>query len=183
MEAAKCASTVELGVVNSLLDLEEFEVVQVSAGCGRRVRTLTLVPRVGVGVCPACGGVCDERHTCRDRQVLDLPMGGWGTELTVRLWQFRCRRCDRFFTPHFGALAEGAHATERLLERLGELVAHSDVDAAARFFGIAPKTAEAWYYQHRQRKQREPQAGLQPIQSLGIDELSLKKDAGSTLAS
>ena len=181
MEAAECASTTtELGVINSLLDLEEFELVQVSADRARRVRTLTLVPRVSVGLCPHCHGVCDERHACRERSVRDLPMGGWGTELTVRLWQFRCRACDRFFTPPFAALAEGAHATERLLERLGELIAHSDVTAAARFFGIAEKTAEAWYYQHRERKQREPQSGLQPIQSLGIDELSLKKDTASS---
>jgi len=42
------------------------------------------------------------------------------------------------------------------------------------------KTAEAWYYQHRQRKQMEPKtAGLKPIESIGIDELSLKKDTGN----
>jgi transposase len=182
MEAAECASkTAELGVINTLLDLEEFEVVQVSADRKSRVRTLTLVPRMGVGVCPHCHGVCDERHVCRDRDVLDLPMGGWRTELTVRLCQFRCRVCDRFFTPRYAALAEGSHATERLLERLGELIVHSDVAAAAKFFGIPEKTAERWYYEHRQRKQHddEPKVGLQPIRSLGIDELSLKKDTGN----
>jgi len=179
MEAAQCASsTAELGVINTLLDLEEFEVVHVSADRGKRVRTLTLVPRMAIGVCPHCHGACDEQHVCRDRVVRDLPMGGWQTELTVRLWQFRCRACDRFFTPRYAALAEGAHATERLLERLGELIVHSDVAAAATFFGIPEKTAEGWYYEHRQRKQREPQVGLQQVKSMGIDELSLKKDTG-----
>jgi transposase len=185
MEAAQCASlTAELGVINTLLDLEEFEVVQVNAGRGKRVRTLTLVPRMGIGVCPHCHGACDERHMCRDRNVRDLPMGGWQTELVVRLWQFHCRACDRFFTPRYAALAEGAHATERLLERLGELIVHSDVAAAATFFGIPEKTAEAWYYQHRQRKEHddEPRTGLKPIESMGIDELSLKKDTNSSAA-
>jgi transposase len=187
MEAARCESTAaELGVLSTLLDLEEFEVVDASVDRGTRLRTLTLVPRVGVAVCPHCRGVCDEQHVCRDRTVLDLPMGGWRTELTVRLWQFRCRRCDRFFTPPFAALAEGAHATERLLERLGELIAHSDVGAAAQFFGIAEKTAEAWYYAHRQRKQHtqsHPPLQQQPVRSLGIDELSLKKDTDSSVVS
>ena len=45
-------------------------------------------------------------------------MGGQRVELVVRLSQFRCGVCDKFFTPHFAALAEGAHATERVLDVL-----------------------------------------------------------------
>jgi hypothetical protein len=66
---------------------------------------------------------------------------------------------------------------------VAELIARSDVCAAARFFGVAEKTAEGWYYQHRKRKQEQPQPELEPIRSLGIDELSLKKDTGNFAAS
>jgi hypothetical protein len=107
-------------------------------------------------------------------------MGGRRVELVVRLSQFYCFACDRFFTPYFAALAEGAHATERLLERLAELASHSDVATAARFFGIPEKTAEGWYYQYLERQRRAPARHLQPVRSLGIDELSLKKDTGSS---
>ena len=182
MEAA-FVGPAELALMSSLLDLDEFEVVEGVQDRGRRLRSFTLVPRSAAGVCPHCRGVCDERHACRDRVVTDLPMSGWRTELTLRLWQFRCRACDRFFTPGFEALAEGAHATERLLERLAELVDQSDVCSAARFFGLAEKTAEQWYYGHVQRKQSQPRPQLQPIRSLGIDELSLKKDTASSVAS
>ncbi len=111
-------------------------------------------------------------------------MGGCRTELVVRLCQFRCAACDKFFTPRFADLAEGAHATERLMERLAELASHGDVATAARFFGIAEKTAEGWYYDYLQRKrtERESSSSLQPVQSLGIDEISLKKDIGSSAA-
>jgi hypothetical protein len=117
-------------------------------------------------------------------------MGGCRTELVVRLWQFRCPACDKFFTPRFAALAEGAHATERLLKRLAELASHGDLTTAARFFGLAEKTAEGWYYeylQRRQRQQRESSSSsssscFQPVQSLGIDEFSLKKDSGNSVA-
>lgn len=178
MDAATNES--ELAVMSSLLDLDEFEVVESGRDPSKRLRTFTVAPKVIVGLCPHCHGVSDERHLCRDRTVTDLPMGGWGTELVVRLWQFRCRRCDRFFTPGFSALAEGAHATERLLERLAELIDRSDVSSAARFFGLSEKTTEGWYYEHVKRKQREPRPQLQPVRSLGIDELSLKKDTGSS---
>jgi transposase len=174
----------ELDVMTSLLELEEFEVIEAVRDRGRKLRRLTLVPKATAGLCPHCSGVTDERHVCHDRTVTDLPMGGCGTELVVRMWQFRCRACDKFFTPRFAALAEGAHATERLLDRLAELAGHGDLCTAARFFGIPEKTAEDWYYSHLKHRQKARESGsdLQPVRSLGIDELSLKKDTGSSAA-
>lgn len=173
---------VELATLTSLLDLQEFEVVEAALDRRNKLRRFTLAPRMMVGLCPHCQGVAEERHLCRDREIVDLPMGGCRTELVVRLWQFRCRACDKFFTPRFAALAEGAHATERLMERLVELAGHGEVSTAARFFGIAEKTAEDWYYRHLERKQNQTKsgAGLEPVRSLGIDELSLKKDTGNS---
>lgn len=178
------ATEEELMTVRSLLDLEEFEVAEVERDRARKLRRFTLVPHAAVGICPHCGKACDERHLCYDRTVTDLPMGGCGTELVVRLWQFRCRACDKFFTPRFAALAEGAHATERLLERLAELAGHGDLSAAARFFAIPEKTAEGWYYDYLKRLElrRESGSNLRPVRSLGIDELSLKKDTGNSVA-
>jgi transposase len=187
MDAAMNASA-ELAVISSLLDLDEFEVVESAKDRVKRLGTFTLVPKITVGLCPHCQGISEERHLCRDRKVTDLPMGGWRTELVVRLWQFRCQRCDHFFTPGFAGLTQGSHATERLLERLAELVDQSDISSAARFFGLAEKTAQEWYYQHVKRKERRPPAPpappapLAPVRSLGIDELSLKKDTGNSAA-
>jgi len=173
----------ELSTLTSLLDLDEFEVVESADNRRDKVRRFTLVPKVAVGCCPHCHGATDVRHVCHDRVVTDLPMGGHRIELTVRLWQFRCRACSRFFTPRLAALAEGAHATERLLERLAALAGRSDVATAASFFGIPEKTVEGWYYAFLERKRREPDPRHQPARSLGIDELSLKKDTGSSAAS
>jgi transposase len=171
-----------LGMLTVLLDLEGFEVVGAAEDRATKARRLTVVPTTGVaGLCPHCGRATDDRHACRDREVADLPLGGWRTELVVRLWQFRCGACGRFFTPRQAALAEGAHATERLLERLAELATHADVATAARFFGVPEKTTERWYYDHLERRRAEPPPpGLQPVRSLGVDELSTKKGtAGS----
>jgi transposase len=176
---------VELAMLTSLLDLEGLEVVESTRDRDNKLRRFTLAPKLAMGLCPHCQGVTDERHMCRDRQVADLPMGGWGVELTVRLWQFRCAACDRFFTPALAALGEGAHATERLLERLADLASHGDIATAARFFGIAEKTAQDWYYDYLERKSKQGKSASavnprQPVRSLGIDELSLKKDTGNS---
>ena len=181
MDAAMNTSA-ELSVLSSLLDLDEFEVVESRKDRAKRLGTFTLVPKISVGLCPHCHGISQERHLCRDRMVMDLPMGRLRTELVVRLWQFHCPRCDHFFTPHFAALAEGSHATERLLERLAELVDQSDISSAARFFSLAEKTAQEWYYQHAKGKERPAPAPLEPVRSLGIDELSLKKGTGNSAA-
>jgi transposase len=175
---------VELATLTSLLDLEEFEVVESVLDRRNKLRRFTLVPCMAVGLCPHCHGVTEERHLCRDREIRDLPMGGCRTELVVRLWQFHCPACDTFFTPRLAALAEGAHATERLLQRLAELAGHGDLATAARFFGLAEKTAEGWYYDYLERRRKDPAATshLQPVRSLGIDELSLKKGTGNSAA-
>ena len=171
---------IELATLTSLLDLDEFEVVESTWDRREKLRRFTLVPKMAVGLCPHCQGLTDQRHVCHDRVIADLPMGGHRVELTVRLWQFHCSACDKFFTPRLAALADSAHATERLLERLAELASGSDLTTAARFFGIAEKTAEGWYYPYLERKRKEPAAHLQPVRSLGIDELSLKKSTGNS---
>jgi transposase len=142
-----------------------------------------VTPTQAAGLCPHCGTATAERHACHDREVMDLPLGGWKTQLAVRLFQFRCPQCDKFFTPRHAALAEGAHATERLLERLAQYASHSDLSSAARFLNLAEKTAEHWYYNYLERKRQEPAKDLLPVRVLGIDELSLKKDTGSSAAS
>jgi len=173
----------DLRTWTELLDLEGFEVVDVASDRAGKLRRSTVIATAVAGLCPHCRRAAGERHACHDREVMDLPLGGWTTRLVVRLFQFRCGRCDKFFTPRHPALAEGAHATERFLGRLAEYAGHGDVSTAARFAGVAEKTAERWYYDHLERRQNEPAAQeLLPIRSLGIDELSLKKGTGSSAA-
>lgn len=173
----------ELATFTLLLGLEEFEVVDATWDRREKLRRFELVPRTAIGLCPDCHAVSDHRHICHDRVVADLPMGDQRVELVVRLWQFECGSCGRFFTPRFAALAKGAHATERLLERFAELAGHGDIATAARFFKIPEKTAEGWYYSFlKRRAEHQLVPARSPVRSLGIDELSLKKDSASSPA-
>ena len=172
----------ELKTWTELVDLDGFEVVAVESDPKRKIRRLTVTSTTVVALCPHCGGATADRHECYDREVVDLPLGGWKTELTVKLFQFECKSCRKFFSPGHPALARGPHATQRFVERLAEWATHGDVSTASRILGVAEKTAEAWYYSHLQTKVAEPRKDLKPIQCLGIDELSLKKGTGSSAA-
>lgn len=169
-----------LNAVTQLLDLEEFEVVDITDDPALGVRRIVVVARVAAGVCPHCQKATDRRHQTRERIVRDLPMGRYATELVVRLWQYQCPGCGKLFTPRFTALAESAHATERFLERLAAMVRWGDIQNAAAFFGVPEKTLEPWYYDYLERHKSAVDG--QPIRSLGIDELSRKKSVDATAA-
>jgi transposase len=176
--------TAVLEAISSLVDLEGFEVVETKSDRAKKVRELMMVATMTAAPCPHCGAITADRHKCHERRVSDLPWGGWQTELLITLFQFRCGSCNKYFTPRYPGLAtEGAHATERFLERLAELSTHGDVSRAAMFLGIAEKTAEGWYYEYLRRREKAPAKNLEPIRAMGIDELSLKKDTASSVAS
>ena len=111
----------------------------------------------------------------------DLPHGTQAIVPVFRSPQFRCGRCESFFSPRCPHVADGAHATERFLERAAQLVRFSDVANAASFLGVPEKTFQRWCHDHAQRRLAgPPPAGLKPVTSLGIDELSLEKSAASS---
>lgn len=166
---------------DGVLGLPELEVMHYEFDADRRMRRMTVVPRVAAAPCPGCGRVCDRVHQTRERErIRDLPIGDRSVELRVRSFQFACDGCDRKFTPAVECLAEGAHATERFLAKLAELVRVSDIANAAAFFAIPEKTLEGWYYDYVERQQAVRQAPPSPIRTIGIDELSQKKGGGGS---
>jgi len=169
----------ELEFWTDALRLPDFEVVHVE----RDAQTLvfTVIPELAVGVCPHCQKPSSEVRQKRTRErIRDLAIGTSSVELQVRTYQFQCEFCERAFTPPCPILAEGAHATERFLARAAVLIRTGDIANAAAFFGVPEKTLEKWYYDYVDRKQQQPAGPLQPIKSMGIDELSLKKSTGSS---
>ena len=165
-----------------LLHLPGFTVAHVREDETGRRYIITMVPEHPVGVCPHCHRVSETVKQRRTREgILDLPIGSHVVELTVRVGQFECSHCDRCFTLPIDFLAEGTHATKRLLGRVAEFIRHSDVANAARFFGVAEKTLEGWYYDNVERRQSDSaRTPTGPIRRIGIDELSLKSGTDSS---
>jgi transposase len=141
----------------------------------------TVTPEERLGVCPHCHQVSDEVHQTRTREAIkDLPISNYAVDLKVRVPQFECGHCRRAFTPPVPFVAEGAHATERFLAQAAELIRTSDVANAAAFYGVPERTLDNWYYDYLQRRQQTHAPATKPIRRIGIDELSLKKNIGSS---
>jgi transposase len=174
------SGTTALRFWTDLLDLAGFVVVHHDDDAPGNRHCFTVAPRHEIGVCPQCGQPSETIKQRRNRErIWDLPIGCRTVELTVRVGQFVCERCGTCFTPPSAFLADGAHATERLLRRAAELIRSADIASAARFFAIPEKNLERWYYEYLERQQRTP-APPGPIRRIGIDELSLKSGTDSS---
>jgi transposase len=164
-----------------LLHLPGYVVAHFQEESDLRCYRVTVVPEQRIGVCPHCGKTVAAVHQTRTREgIHDLPICQNKVELKVRVCQFECPRCSCVFTPAVPFLAEGAHATERFIERAAEMIRTSDMANVAAFLGVPEQTLARWYYDYLQRRQASPNQALKSIQCVGIDELSLKKNTASS---
>jgi transposase len=174
-------ATPTLAFWTNLLRLPDYEVVYFQEETDFQQYRLTVAPQHRLGVCPHCGQVSDTIHQTRTREhIKDLSISNYLVHLNVRVLQFECLSCGQHFTPPIPFLAEGAHATERFLERAAELIRTSDVANAAAFLGVPERTLGDWYYHYLQRRPHPSGQKLKPVRRLGIDELSLKKNSSTT---
>lgn len=172
----------QLSVWTTALNLPEYEVVHYAEREG--VRHFSLVPTCVVDVCPDCSMACDRWHQKRwIHDVVDLPLGDRPVRLKVRVFQFHCEHCGRIWTPKSLLLTPGmgGKATGRFVEQAAALIERADISGVAAFYGIPRKTLERWYYQWLDRPtELSDEDDAEPIRSLGVDELSLKKNMANT---
>ena len=77
------------------------------------------------------------------------------------------------------SLAAKAAGPASILSVLAVLIL--SIPLAGTFAALASRnTLARWYYDYIERQQKAPPANLRPIESIGIDELSLKKSTGSS---
>ena len=171
----------ELEWWSGVLALDDFEVVHQAEDRASQSVQFTVIPKVAAAVCPDCGTLQRQCHQKRDRDgIRDLPIGQRSVVIRVRVFEYYCPCCEKMFTPPCPAVAPGTHATERFLERATELIRHGDIQNAAAFLKVPEKTLERWYYEFVERRQQQPRADLKPITSIGIDELSQKKNTANS---
>ena len=161
------------------LNLEGVEVGQAAVERKQRQVRLTVLPQWPVAVCPHCGQGRTQVHQSRDwAGVQDLPLADQAVELCVRVSQCWCADCQRAFTPALPAVAEGAHATERLLACAAALIRQGEVARAAACLRVPAIALERGYDAWVERQ--PPSGEVRPSTALGSDELSLKKSTGSS---
>lgn len=171
------SQTDRMDVLTGLLNLERYEVVEDGLRQADGSLVLTVVPDIEAAVCPHCGRLCEEVHQRRPRELIDLPMANRPVVLLAEVLQFSCPACRRAFTPPLPGVGEGTYATERFLQRAVELVRLGTVLGAAALLKVPEKTLERWYCDYVRRPPPRPP---RPIRTIGIDELALKKNIGSS---
>lgn len=172
--------THQLNVWTTALNLPDYEVVHYAQGDG--VRHFSLVPCWEIEVCPDCSESCQRVHQKRwVNDIVDLPLGDQPVRLKVRVLQYHCEHCGRMWTPKSRLFTPGmgGKATARFVDQAAEMIRHADIKGAAEFFGVPEKTLERWYYEWTESQADAEETG-EPIRSLGIDELSLKKSMCNT---
>ena len=162
---------------SELLCLDEFEVIEIKRSpTSSMTLILHLLPKKSIFPCPDCQHVSDHIHQTTKRRIIDLPQGIMEIDLAIAWPQMGCQQCDKYFTPSFEAIREKGTVTKRLAERLCAVIRISSVKEAAALFRIAESTAEEIYYEVAEARVGEkPKPGPEPIRSLGIDEIAVKK--------
>ncbi len=133
--------------------------------------------------CPHClrptaqvNRAADRQYT--SRQVRDLDISGRQVWLDVRVRQFFCPDCDRYFSEELGFADSGKSFTHRQEKWIFECCARQPFTAVGALLDVNAKTVERLYYQHVRAGLDLP-ARYAAVRRLGIDEISHRKGKGS----
>ena len=124
--------------------------------------------------CPLCGSVTPEVNQYVCRQVRDLDISGKQVWLHIRIPQYVCPSCQRYFSDSPNWVEPGKSYTKRQAKWIFELCAKQPFTEVGALTDMHHKTVERLYY-----RQAEVQVDIarryRQVRKLGIDELSHRK--------
>lgn len=98
--------------------------------------------------CPACGAEC-KRHSVYTRRVRDISLGG-PVVLEVRVGNYRCKACNRFFKPDLPFAGKGKRYTDRAVRKATVAVQEDKATYTGlphrldRDFAVRPSKSTGW---------------------------------------
>jgi len=130
--------------------------------------------KVESALCPVCSGPTHVVNQYDTREVQDLSISGKEVWLHLRLPQFVCPRCDRYFmaTPEW--IMPGKSYTRRQAKWIFELCAKQPFTEVAALVNLSHKTVERLYYAWAEARVNLAER-YRRVRRLGIDELSHRK--------
>ena len=124
--------------------------------------------------CPVCSGSTRIVNQYDTRKVQDLSISGKEVWLHLRLPQFVCPRCERYFMAAPEWIMPGKSYTRRQAKWIFELCAKQPFTEVAALVNLSHKTVERLYYAwaeaHLDMAER-----YRRVRRLGIDEISHRK--------
>ena len=124
--------------------------------------------------CPSCGKECSHVHQYEERKVQDLSISGKEVWLNLRVPQFYCPDCNRYFIHKLDWLVPQKSYTKRQSKWIFELCAKQPFSEVSCLVNLGVKTVERLYYSSAKEKLQLSERYTQ-VRKLGIDEISHKK--------
>ncbi len=130
--------------------------------------------QVESAICPVCSGSTRVVNQYETRKVQDLSISGKEVWLHLRLPQFVCPKCQRYFilTPEW--IMPGKSYTQRQAKWIFELCAKQPFTEVAALVNLSHKTVERLYYGWA-KDNLDIAERYSRVRRLGIDELSHRK--------
>lgn len=158
-----------------LLDYTDLQITSVVHESGKI--TLHCETTSSVSKCPQCGLTTGEIHQYDHRRVRDLDISGKEVWLELRVRQFVCRPCNRYFHEQPDWLLPGKSYTRRQAKWAFLMCKKQAFTEAGALLNMCPKTLERLYYEQGEAQLNLAQRYKQ-VRHLGIDEISHRKGKG-----
>ena len=128
--------------------------------------------------CPHCMQPTAQVNQYTQREVRDLDISGRQSWLAVRVRQFFCPDCDRYFTERLSFADPGKSHTHRQGKWIFDCCAKQPFTEVGALLGVNAKTVERIYYKHVNARLDLP-ARYAAVRRLGIDEIAHRKGRAS----
>lgn len=139
--------------------------------------TLRCETTTGESICPQCGLSTGEVHQYDKRRVRDLDISGKEVWLDLRVRQFVCRPCNRYFHEQPDWLLPGKSYTRRQAKWAFLMCNKQAFTEAGALLNMCPRTLERLYYEQGEALLNLGQR-YKHVRYLGIDEISHRKGKG-----
>lgn len=124
--------------------------------------------------CPSCLEPTKIINQYDTRKVQDLSISGKEVWLFLRIPQFRCPTCNRYFTQKLDWIESGKSYTKRQAKWIFELCSKQPFTEVASLVNLSHKTVERLFYEIAEQEIDLPKRYAE-VRYLGIDEISNKK--------
>jgi transposase len=162
----------ELEFYTNLLNLPKTKVVSVKEE--PRKYTFYCEIKQETSKCPSCENTCDCIHQYENRCVQDLSISGKEVWLELKVPQFYCRKCHRYFIHELEWIVPQKSYTQRQSKWIFELCSKQPFSEVACLVNLSSRTIERLYYKIAEEKLKLSEKYAQ-VRKLGIDEISNRK--------
>jgi transposase len=164
-------------IYSELLNLPELEVTSVSVTDKSITIDCRIKNEVTKSPCPNCGAMCEKVNQYTHHKVRDLDISGRTVWLNLKVRQFICVPCNRYFQEPLSFVDLGKSHTKRQEKFIFLICQKMNFMEGAAIFNVSPKTIERIVLGECEEISKDPKR-FEQVKRIGIDEQSKRKGKG-----